>query len=186
MQGSASPRDKRPLFAQGVIYDSPPTSPYGQGESPRQHFAPFSSPGIRSPHSSPRYSTPNYSNYPRPPKFPRDFQGASPRSPWSPQGYSGSPRHQHYSQNRRVCGRSTRVVAFVFLLTANRLGFLIMKCLFLKPMPRLPIVWLSCLFGTVCTAEARLTDAIFVSRIHRRKFFVSAKKSQDATALMYP
>ncbi|XP_029833049.3 M-phase-specific PLK1-interacting protein [Ixodes scapularis] len=121
-------QDDRPLFAQGVIYDSPPHSPShgqfgGNGgaasplASPRGHFAPNQSPGgyPRSPYpQSPRFSTPIHGNYPRPPKFPRGNRGGSPRSPWhspgaqqwhSPGGYSGPyQQHNHSHHNRRSSG----------------------------------------------------------------------------------
>uniref|UniRef100_A0A131XV76 M-phase-specific PLK1-interacting protein n=1 Tax=Ixodes ricinus TaxID=34613 RepID=A0A131XV76_IXORI len=121
-------QDDRPLFAQGVIYDSPPHSPShgqfgGNGgaaspvASPRGHFAPNQSPGgyPRSPYpQSPRFSTPIHGNYPRPPKFPRGNRGGSPRSPWhspgaqwhSPGGYSGpyQQQHNHSHHNRRSSG----------------------------------------------------------------------------------
>ncbi|CAN7939060.1 unnamed protein product [Ixodes hexagonus] len=118
-------QDDRPLFAQGVIYDSPPHSPshgqFGGGDcggavSPRGHFAPNQSPGgyPRSPYSqSPRFSTPVHGSYPRPPKFARGNRGGSPRSPWhspgsqwnSP-GYPGSHQQQYHPShhNRRSSG----------------------------------------------------------------------------------
>lgn len=117
MQNQNSPRDKRPLFAQGVIYPSPPASPYGspvggqqqQQPSRAQIFSPPSKAYSGSPYSSPRFSTPVYGHHPRQPKYPRQsYEGklGSPRSPWQPQGYHGYPPRQRFSDSdRRVCIR---------------------------------------------------------------------------------
>ncbi|KAL3219957.1 hypothetical protein MRX96_005705 [Rhipicephalus microplus] len=85
MQSKNSPRDKRPLFAQGVIYPSPPASPY---RSPIV--------GQQQPFSTPVYQ-------PRQHKYPRESYG-SPRSPWQQQGYHGYPPRQRFSSNRLSSG----------------------------------------------------------------------------------
>ncbi|XP_070388101.1 M-phase-specific PLK1-interacting protein [Dermacentor albipictus] len=110
MQNENSPRDKRPLFAQGVIYPSPPTSPYrspsgGQQPTYTPKFSPRNQAhsGPPSPFSSPRFSTPVYGHHPRQPKYPRESYG-SPRSPWQQQGYHGYPQRQHFSSSRRSSG----------------------------------------------------------------------------------
>ncbi|XP_037511237.1 M-phase-specific PLK1-interacting protein [Rhipicephalus sanguineus] len=111
MQNESSPRDKRPLFAQGVIYPSPPASPYrspnGGQQQQQPSYAPnFSSPSQThsgSPYSSPRFSTPVYGHHPRQPKYPRESYG-SPRSPWQQQGYHGYPSRQRFSSNRLSSG----------------------------------------------------------------------------------
>ncbi|KAL1417469.1 hypothetical protein MTO96_000568 [Rhipicephalus appendiculatus] len=109
MQNENSPRDKRPLFAQGVIYPSPPASPYrspigGQQQpSYASNFSPPSHTHSGSPYSSPRFSTPVYGHQPRQPKYPRESYG-SPRSPWQQQGYHGYPPRQRFSSNRLSSG----------------------------------------------------------------------------------
>uniref|UniRef100_A0A6M2CVE0 Uncharacterized protein n=1 Tax=Rhipicephalus microplus TaxID=6941 RepID=A0A6M2CVE0_RHIMP len=107
MQSKNSPRDKRPLFAQGVIYPSPPASPYRSpivGQQQPSYFSSNISPPSQthlSSHSSPRFSTPVYE--PRQHKYPRESYG-SPRSAWQQQGYHGYPPRQRFSSNRLSSG----------------------------------------------------------------------------------
>lgn len=113
MQNDSPTNDKRPMFAQGFLFSSPPVSPYQspiRGPSRQQAFsAPNSSPRgqnnstLTSPYSSPRFSTPVFDRHPKEPKYSRESYG-SPRSPWQQQGHRQNhlPQRSRFSASPRV------------------------------------------------------------------------------------
>ncbi|XP_077555225.1 uncharacterized protein LOC144169766 [Haemaphysalis longicornis] len=111
MQNQGSPLSKKPLFAQGAMYPSPPASPFhSPGAGQQQQYAPNFSPhggdrsGPPSPFPSPRFSTPVHSYQP-PPRYPRESYG-SPRSPWQHTGQHGYTPRQRFNSSRRSSGGS--------------------------------------------------------------------------------
>lgn len=119
MQNQGSPLSKKPLFAQGAMYPSPPASPFhNPGAGQQQQYAPNFSPhggdrsGPPSPFPSPRFSTPVHSYQP-PPRYPRESYG-SPRSPWQHTGQHGYTPRQRFNSSRRVGDLTSLVAAFDF------------------------------------------------------------------------
>lgn len=120
MQNQGSPLHKKPLFAQGAMYPSPPASPFhSPGAGQERRYAPNFSPhgdrsGPPSPFPSPRFSTPVHSYQPW---YPRESYG-SPRSPWQQTGHHGyTPRHR-FNSSRRVGNFPSLVTTLVALLSA--------------------------------------------------------------------